>query len=178
MAADAVGLAEAHLHNERSCAVRVDELRDAGNDRLDVAGLVEDVIADALWVAGGVFHAPVAAAVADGAQDLRDRALVGVQVPAKVSMRQAHRAVGVGIAAGGQAGAAGRALRRGGVGVEASALGRQPVQVGGVHRGDPVRLDEAAGVVGGDDQDVRRHGASWVSRGRQKSSQPPFGPVP
>ena len=76
--AHAVGLAEANLHNEWPCAVRVDELRDAGNDRLDVAGLVEDVIADALWVAGGVFHAPVAAAVADGAQDLRDRALVRV----------------------------------------------------------------------------------------------------
>ena len=78
VAADAVGLAEANLHNEWSCAVRVDELRDAGNDRLDVSGLVEDVVADAPRVAGGVFDAPVAAAVTDGAQDLRDRALVRV----------------------------------------------------------------------------------------------------
>ena len=164
VAAHAVRLAEANLHNEWLCAVRVDELRDAGNDRLDVSGLVKDVVADAPRIPGGVFHAPVAAAVPDRSQDLRDRALVRVQIPAEVAMRQAHGAVGVGIAAGGEAGTAGRALWRGGVGVEARARGRQAVEVWGLHRRHAVGFDEAAGVVGRDDQNVRRHGASRLRR--------------
>ena len=112
-----------------------------------------------------MFDAPVAAAVADGAQDLRDGALAGVQIPAEVAMGQTHGAVGVGIAAGREAGAAGRALRGGGVGVEARALGRQPIEVGGLDRRHAVGLDETAGVVGGDDQDVRRHGALLPTSG-------------
>ena len=166
VAADAVGFAEADLNDEGAGGVGVEELRNAGDDFINVAGLVEDVVADAARVAGGVFDAPVAAAEADGSQDLGDGALAGMQVPAKVAVGEAHGAVGVGIAAGGEAGAAGRALRGGGVGVEAGAFGRQAVEVGGFDRGDAVGLDEAAGVVGRDDEDIRRHVASRLRRRR------------
>ena len=113
MATDAVGLAKANLHDERSNPIRVDELRDAGNDRLNVAGLHVDVVADSPWVAGGVFNAPVAAAVAGGAQNLRDRA-AGPSVGPRRKSRCVRPIVPLasgGSCAGGQAGAAGRALR-------------------------------------------------------------------
>jgi len=90
------------------------------------------------------------------AQDLPQMALVGVEIPGELRMRQPHHAIAVWIAPGEERSARGAALRRGAEGLrEADSLGGETIERRTLHRRIAVATEEPTEIVTGNQQQIR-----------------------
>ena len=155
----AVGLEEADREEERLARAVAQQRHGGGRDVMDLGrvGVADEVVAEVLGVGGDVLLADHRGPVAGVAQRVHE--VLGRIGELEPAMGQAEHPVAVRPAAGQHRGAARRADGRGGVRLaEQQPLVGQPLDVRRDHL-VPVRLQVAAGVVGHDEDDVRRGGA-------------------